>query len=447
MKKGGALLRKELNDITYLESHPEIFQMFRDVGCYRYCEKLQGFHQGVAEAFSLTFDGAKAKVGTIELQVNEAIVAATTEIPRTGERWFKTTITKDIEFRSYLKPEHKCIIWKKDIPRSYLEEKWQHLLKEIQVYITCEGRYGRVMFYHFKLMNHFTGRCPLNLPFYLHRSLTKMTHQVQAKPSKVQGRIFHHSLIKLIVLEELQRRDKNWEYLLFWGEFEPEPQPKDKKKTSSTKSSTPQSSKRKRRAISPVIAEEPTSSSKSKRAKKMLDFSQATEGKTSASGKNVLNLPYTDSEEEVEVIEEEMPEQASPKETTPGVQSSEHEAPDFQTPEEAPFSPEAQDLEVPEASTRKHSKSASKKIKNLEEEVMELKLLEKVVKSQNETITRTSSEVRDCFQRLAKMHVKLEKKNKRLLKENKKLQKVARCLKVKLRLKDAKPIAHRAWRI
>jgi hypothetical protein len=25
MKKGGSLLRKELNDITYLESHPEIF--------------------------------------------------------------------------------------------------------------------------------------------------------------------------------------------------------------------------------------------------------------------------------------------------------------------------------------------------------------------------------------------------------------------------------------
>ena len=72
---------------------------------------------------------------------------------------------------------------------------------------------------------------------------------------------------------------------------------------------------------------------------------------------------------------------------------------------------------------------------------MELKLPEKVVKSQNETITRTSSEVRDCFQRLAKMHVKLEKKNKRMLQENKKLQKVARYLKVKLRLKDEKPIA------
>jgi len=176
MKKGGNFLRKELSDITYLESHPEICQMFRDVGCYRFCEKLQGFHQGVVEAFALTFDGAKAKFGTIEVQVDEVIVTAVTEMPRTGERWFKSTTIKYIEFRSYLKPKHKSITLKKDIPRSNLEEKWQHLLKAIQVYITCEGRYSRVMFYHFKIMNHFTGRFPLNLPFYLHKSLTKMTN-------------------------------------------------------------------------------------------------------------------------------------------------------------------------------------------------------------------------------------------------------------------------------
>ena len=79
----------------------------------------------------------------------------------------------------------------------------------------------------------------------------------------------------------------------------------------------------------------------------MLDFNQATKGKTSAFGKNVLNLPYTYSEEEVEFMEEQMSEQASLEETTPRVQSSEHEAPDFQAPEEAPFSLEAQDLEAP----------------------------------------------------------------------------------------------------
>ena len=109
--------------------------------------------------------------------MDEALIAEVTELPRTRESWFKTTITKDVEFRSYLKPEHKNIVWKKRIPTSWLEEKWHHLLKAIFVYITCEGRYNRVMIYHFKLMNHFTGKIPLNLHFYLHKIPTETAHQ------------------------------------------------------------------------------------------------------------------------------------------------------------------------------------------------------------------------------------------------------------------------------
>jgi hypothetical protein len=89
---------------------------------------------------------------------------------------------------------------------SYLEPKWQSLLKAIFVYITCEGRYNRVMFYHFKLLNHFTGRDPINLPFFLHKALTKMSKQVKAKPTKVASRLSHQGLITLIVKESLKKR-------------------------------------------------------------------------------------------------------------------------------------------------------------------------------------------------------------------------------------------------
>ena len=119
-------MRKELDNIGYLEAHPEVCQLFRDTGCYRFCEKLKSFHQRVAEAFALTFDGRKAVIGQDEFQVDEALIAEVTELPRYGESWFKTTVTKDIEFRSYLKPEHKCLVWKKDIPMFLLEEKWKH---------------------------------------------------------------------------------------------------------------------------------------------------------------------------------------------------------------------------------------------------------------------------------------------------------------------------------
>ena len=171
----------------------------------------------MAESFALCFDGSKALIGKEEFRINEALIAKVGKIPRTREKWFKTTITKDVEFSSYLNPEHKNVVWKKSIPSTWLEEKWQQLLKAILVYITCEGRYNKVMIYHFNLMNHFTGRSLLNLRFYLHKSLTKMVHQVKSHHSKITGRLSHHGLIKIIVLEMLQRRNIAWTYFLFWN--------------------------------------------------------------------------------------------------------------------------------------------------------------------------------------------------------------------------------------
>ena len=78
MVSGGNFLRKELNDVLYLELHPEICQMFKEVGCYMYCEKLQGYHQGVVEAFAQSFDGEKVTLGPMVMQIDEASVLETT---------------------------------------------------------------------------------------------------------------------------------------------------------------------------------------------------------------------------------------------------------------------------------------------------------------------------------------------------------------------------------
>ena len=195
MKRSGSTLRKELGDISYLEAHLEVCILFLEVGCYKFCEKIQSFHQQVAEYFSLSFDGSKAVIGKEEFLIVETLITEVTKIPGIGEKWFKTTIPKDVEFRSYLNPEHRGMVCKKSVPLSWLEEKWQQLLKAIVVYLTCEGRYNRAMIYHFKLMNHFTSKSPLNFPFYLHRSLGKMAHQVKSHPSKITGRLSHHGLI------------------------------------------------------------------------------------------------------------------------------------------------------------------------------------------------------------------------------------------------------------
>ena len=96
MKKGGPSLKQELGEISYLESHLEVFQFFKDADCYIFCEKIQGSHQQVAEAFSLSFDGSKALIGKEEFLVDQTLIAEVTELPRTREKWFKTTINKDV---------------------------------------------------------------------------------------------------------------------------------------------------------------------------------------------------------------------------------------------------------------------------------------------------------------------------------------------------------------
>ena len=99
--------------------------MFKDAGCYNFCKKLQSSLQQVAEAFSLNFNGKKAIIGRDEFEIVETLIAEVTELPMTGEKWFKTIVIKNVEFRTYLKPEHRGLIWKKDIPASFLEEEWQ----------------------------------------------------------------------------------------------------------------------------------------------------------------------------------------------------------------------------------------------------------------------------------------------------------------------------------
>jgi hypothetical protein len=247
-------------------------ETFSNAGCNEFIERLQsGCHQSTAEAFAKTFNGNKARVGSLEILVDEAAIAAATSLPRTGQSWFKTTATKNLNFRAYLKEEFKHNAWKKGMPVSYLEEEWQELFKGIQLYITSEGRYDKLMMYHFKLMDHFTGKTLLNLPFFLHKSLTKVCKKIRAQPLSMKNTLCHFGLIKLIILEELKQQGRSWQHFLFGEGFETQTQPVNEQGKGSKKQLTPQSSSRKRRTL-PGPPEDRISRVKSHRSKKRLIF-------------------------------------------------------------------------------------------------------------------------------------------------------------------------------
>ena len=76
--------------------------------------------------------------------------------------------------------------------------------------------------YHFKLLLHFTRKISLDLPFYLFRSLGKMSDKIQLKKEACETSLFHHVLIKLIVLSELQKIGREWSTFLFMTGFKTE---------------------------------------------------------------------------------------------------------------------------------------------------------------------------------------------------------------------------------
>jgi hypothetical protein len=168
----------------------------------------------VARQFALHFDGLKTKVGDLEFEVSEASIAAATGIHNTGEIWFKS-ITLNVAFsKDFLKPDYQTDNLSKGVPRSHLVEDFDKMLKIIQRYFTCEGRFNMLYQYHIRLLLHFTDKDEMNIPFYLLRSMGKMSDRVQAKSKVVDTSVFHSRLIRMLVLEELNKRNIPWEQFI-----------------------------------------------------------------------------------------------------------------------------------------------------------------------------------------------------------------------------------------
>jgi len=87
---------------------------------------------------------------------------------------------------------------------SHLAEGFDNIIRVIQIHFTSEGRFNMIYQYHIRLLFHFTGRDPMNLPFYLFRSIGKIVDRVQSKSKALDTSFFHSGLIKMLVMEDLK---------------------------------------------------------------------------------------------------------------------------------------------------------------------------------------------------------------------------------------------------
>jgi hypothetical protein len=73
------------------------------------------------------FDGFRAKVGDVQLEVTEDSVARATRLPLEGEKWFKNAKMEDVPWSLFM-VSHKSTCFPKGIPINLLKPRWHDLI-------------------------------------------------------------------------------------------------------------------------------------------------------------------------------------------------------------------------------------------------------------------------------------------------------------------------------
>jgi hypothetical protein len=227
------VVRAEPNGNQALLTFDGAYADLEEFGWLSFIQKFDGFNISVARQFALSFDGCRAKIGDLQLEVTEHSLSLATGLSVKGEKWSKSFKVNNVPwtllFRS--RTVRSC---NRGLPASMLKPHWHNLLMILKQFVTCEGRYGFVFLFHLRLLMVFMG-FELSLPHYLHRSLFKMAKKY--KKSQADTSLFHVGLIKILVVYELGLRRDSWpDFLNRNGFEESDPSPIDKPVVSESKS-------------------------------------------------------------------------------------------------------------------------------------------------------------------------------------------------------------------
>jgi hypothetical protein len=229
------VVRAEPNGSQALLTFDGAYADLEEFGWLSFIRKFDGFNIPVARQFALSFDGCRAKVGDLQLEVTEHSLSLATGLPVKGEKWSKSYKVNDVPwtllFRS--RTVRSC---NRGLPANMLKPRWHNLLMILKQFVTCEGRYGFVFLFHLRLLMVFMG-FELSLPHYLHRSLFKMAKKY--KRSQADTSLFHVGLIKILVVYELGLRRNSWPDFLNRNGFEESSPPQIDKPVVSESKSTP----------------------------------------------------------------------------------------------------------------------------------------------------------------------------------------------------------------
>ena len=174
---GGFICRLEPNSTDWIMRFPRHAKLIQKSGWFNFCEKLQGYHSQVTMLFIENYRDERVQLQSLTVRVNEDSIAEAIGIPAQGDKWLKQQDFQG-DFSEFLMPGCEKLDWKNGVHVSKMKPGWKVPLEVIQNYITCDGRYDRVLKCHLKLLMHINENIQVNLPFYLLKILQKMISRV-----------------------------------------------------------------------------------------------------------------------------------------------------------------------------------------------------------------------------------------------------------------------------
>jgi len=201
----GMISRSEPDDCIQADASNSLQLKLRQIGWLNFIKKFHGHN------IASTFDSVRAVIGDFELVVDQQALAEATGLSNTGEQWFKGKYDKEKFHWNHFFNRHSPKEFGKGLSVGLLKKKYYEFMLVIMNYITCEGAYSLIQPYHVRLLMIFEGHT-LNLPYYLLKSLKKMSKAYQRTSSPRS--LFHHGLICILLKHQLVKHHISWNKFL-----------------------------------------------------------------------------------------------------------------------------------------------------------------------------------------------------------------------------------------
>ena len=147
MGKSCKINTAEPTDVSWIEKFSGCVELFQQAGWLDFFKRIDGYNIEVSYKFAQCHNQDMVVFDTLKFRLTVDLVAEATGIKHEGEMWFKK-LPFTFDAQRYLLP----IVtrdWSKGILIQNFRNKWVEPIRNLQSYITCEGRYAYVFKYHF----------------------------------------------------------------------------------------------------------------------------------------------------------------------------------------------------------------------------------------------------------------------------------------------------------